>query len=533
MTVPTVLHGISCKAFCGGRILTMDMENPEVETVIFQNGRIIATGSSDLVNQYPVDEIIDLNGRTLLPGFIDSHLHLSFGCFLPEWADLTGCRDKDEILTRLKEYADLKPRKKWIVGFPWFDEHYGGISLTREDLDAAFPDVPAILIHTTFHSLVANTRACTLGGVRRDSPEPNSGFILKQDNGELSGVLIESACIPVLELALDIDTEMYAALIERAAKDLFRFGITAIHDPGVTPSAEAAYKLLHARERLPVSVLMMPHGRTLLDNQVRCRLQGEPYGSGDEHLRVGPVKVFGDGACKETTAYSLQIKGTSYKSGVYRDDFSHVIADATRNGFQVCIHCLGNRTVDAVLESIESTKTEIPTGFILRPRLEHLNLLSPEQIIRLSALHACASVQPQFLKHAGKLNKVPIEGATWFAYHDLMKNGIILGGSSDYPGGFMDGRDVIACICMAATMSDGQGNVISPDQVMPFEQWLWIYTAGSAGTGNQEHERGMLCEGMVADFVILNGDLDTVSPPVVDETWIAGNRVYSRNRDDA
>lgn len=144
-------------------------------------------------------------------------------------------------------------------------------------------------------------------------------------------------------------------------------------------------------------------------------------------------------------------------------------------------------------------------------------------------MNVCAAIQPQFLSRAGRLNKLPITNATWFAYKDMMENGITLGGSSDHPGGFMDARDVIACICMGATMSDGNGNVISPDQIMSFEKWLWIYTAGSAYVGNQESERGMLAKGLVADFVILDGLLDPKSPPVVDETWIGGKQVYCRN----
>lgn len=322
-----------------------------------------------------------------------------------------------------------------------------------------------------------------------------------------------------------MDTRKYAELIETAARDLHRFGITAIHDPGVTPGARAAYVLLKSENRLPVSVLMMPHGEALLDNRVQ-NLDEMSFGSGDERLRVGPVKVFGDGANKETTAFSVKVHGQTIPCGTYRDDFPDVIIDATKKGYQVCVHCLGNMTVDAVLDSFEAAMQCVPQGFCIRPRLEHLNLLSPEQIDRLSSMNACASVQPQFLMRAGHLNKVPIEGGKWFAYADLLNNGVVLGASSDHPGGFMDGRDVIACCCLASTMSDGRGDEIFPDQKMPFEKWLSIYTAGSAYLGSQENERGMLREGLVADFVILDGDLDPTHPPVVDETWIAGRQVY-------
>lgn len=519
-------------AFSGGRILTMNRSEPEVQAIIFQNGKILAAGQREIIQSYENVTTIDLKGKTLIPGFIDSHIHLSFGAFLPEWVDLHGCSSKEEVLSKMKMYADAHPQTEWIVGFPWFDLHYGGYDISREELDDAIASKPAILIHTSFHTLLANTKACNKVGINQESQDPDSGIIEKREDGEVSGVLLEAACVPVLAQALSISTRRYADLIERAARDLHRFGITAIHDPGVTPDTEAAYRLLHAEQRLPVSVLMMPHGKALLDNSIGDRLDGQPFGCGDEQLRVGPVKVFGDGATQKTTAFSFQMGDHTISSGEYRNDFQTTLLEAVRHGFQVCVHCVGNRTVDAVLDTFECAKKESQPGFILRPRFEHLNLLYKEQISRLASMNCCVSIQPQFLSRAGKLNQFPITQGTWFAYRDLMENGVPLGGSSDYPGGFMDGRDVIACISMGATMSDRKGNVVSSDQIMPFEEWLWIYTAGSAYVGNQEHERGMLAEGMVADFVILDGPLDPVSPPVVAETWIRGTRVYSRDNEN-
>ncbi len=501
--------------FTGGRILTMDPSVPEAEAVIIQNRRICAVGGKDILSRHPDAPICDLRGRTLIPGFIDSHIHLSFACFRQEWTDLTGCQTKEDILKRMGEHA-ARSDNECVIGFPWFDEYYGGIALTREDLDGAFPDKPAILIHTTFHEIVVNSRAGELSGIS----EPSQG----------TGLLREKACIPVYARALRINTRRYAELIEQEAKNLHQFGITAIHDPGVTPDAEAAYRVLHAEQRLPVSVLMMPHGSTLLDNRVGDRLMAEDYGTGDESLRVGPVKLFADGASQGTTAMSVMIQGQQYKSGSFRDDFQDMVLEAVRHRYQVCLHSLGNITTDAILDVATTAKNIAPDGFAFTPRLEHLNLLSREQIERLSRLEGRVCIQPQFLNRAAQLNKVPVEEATWFAYRDMQDAGIILGAGSDYPGGFMDARDVITCCSMGATMSDGQGNQVSPEQMMPFLEWLRIYTAGSARIGGQENERGMIREGFVADFVILDRDLTPESPPAVDETWVGGQRVYSRNR---
>ncbi|ACL15579.1 amidohydrolase [Methanosphaerula palustris] len=520
-----------CVAFTGGRILTMGSPE-EVDSVIFQSGKIIKTGPSKILDEFIPEDIINLHGRTLVPGFIDAHLHLSFGCFLPEWADLNGCASKEEILARMKKYAETYPQKEWIVGFPWLNSLYDGTGLSRADLDAIFPDRSVVLIHTTFHSMLVNSQALKHAEITRESPDPRSGFIERDKNGELSGTLIESACIPLYIQILAFDSTTYADLIERSGRELHQFGITAIHDPGVTPDAESAYSQLNAEKRLPVSVLMMPHGMTLLDNQVGERLQGPISGEGDEWLRTGPVKVFGDGVLMESTAISVTINGEKIASGTYRNDFQDVLIDAVSHGFQVCVHCLGNLTVDASLDCFESARKHAPPGFVIRPRLEHLNILSQDQIDRLASLNGCACVQPQFLMRAGHLNKTRFEGTKWFAYADMRDAGVVLAAGSDYPGGFMDARDVIACCRMGATMNDGQGNTISPEQALPFEQWLWMYTAGSAYVGGQECERGMIQEGLVADFVILEGDLNPDNPPVVAETWIAGRRVYLRTRNE-
>jgi len=517
-------------AITGGRILTMGSP-AEVDCVVFRSGRIVRIGPPEILSQLSPDEVVDLRGRTLVPGFIDAHLHLSFGCFLPDWVDLNGCTGVDEILARLKAYADSHPDRERIVGFPWFDALYDGTAISRSDLDAVFPDRAVVLIHTTFHSMIANSRALAEAGITADLPDPRSGFLRRDPTGELSGILVESACIPLYRHLLSIDSARVASMIERSARELHRFGITAIHDPCVTPAAESAYTVLHAERRLPVSVLMMPHGSTLLDNEVGERLEGEVTGEGDEWLRTGPIKVFGDGALQESTALSLIVNGEEIVGGTYRDDFQDVIVDAVSRGFQACVHCLGNRTVDAALDSFEAARRHAPPGFVLRPRLEHLNILSRDQVGRLAALNACACVQPQFLLRARHLNTSRFEGTTWFAYADLADAGVVLAGGSDYPGGFLDARDVLLCCHMGATMSDGCGNTISPEQALPFEQWLWNYTAGAAYAGGQEFERGQIREGMVADFVILEGDLHAERPPVVAETWVAGRCVYARSPD--
>lgn len=516
-------------AFTGGRILTMDPGQNHAETVVIGGGRILDVGDAGILEQYPGAAIVDLDGRTLLPGFIDSHNHLSsFGCFFPLWANLFGLTTKEAIQDRMRDHARKNPGNGWLVGFGWLDARSGGVDLTRQDLDELGSDRPVLVIQATFHLSVANSAALETAGIGRSTPDPRCGAIRRDADGMPTGVLVENAQVPVFDLTMKAGTREHADLIATRAKDLLPFGVTAVHDPGVTPAAAAAYRLLHDEGRLPVSVLMMPHGATLLDNHPDGWLDGPATGSGDESLRIGPVKVFADGATPETVAFTMTIRGRIIASGAYRDDFADVLLDATRRGSRVCVHSFGNATTDAVLDAFESAAESAPAGFEMRPRLEHVTLISETQIRRLAAMGGCACIQPQFLVRAANYARAPVENARWLAYADLLRAGVRVAASSDDPGGFMDARDPIQGSAMGSTMSSGDGNTVFPDQVLPFETWLGMYTAGGAYAGGQENERGMLKRGLVADLVILEGALDPRNPPVVDETWKYGRIVYRR-----
>lgn len=378
-------------AFTGGRILTMDPERSHVEAIVITGNRIVDVGDNSILKSYPNAKVIDLHGRTLLPAFIDAHNHLSINCFLPEWVNLKGLTNRDAILEAVKQLSRNQLGKGWVVGLRWFDAPLGGVDLTRKDLDEICLDRPVLLIHFTGHKSVVNIRALELTGINCSTPNLQCGTDMYDSDGIPSGVLIESAQAPVFKLAMERSTGEYAALIEARARDLLSLGITTVHDPGVTPAAHAAYRQLHAEGRLPISVLMMPHDEMLLmqsDNHVYHCLEGPVTGTGDEWLRVGPIKLFADGATQETIAFSFKIGGKTITSGAYRNDFEEGLLEATRRGFRVCVHSCGNATTDAVLDAFDRAACHAPIGFEMRPRLEHLFLLNVAQIKRLAAREA-------------------------------------------------------------------------------------------------------------------------------------------------
>ncbi len=516
-------------AFTGGRILTMDLGRSCADVLVIRGRYIVDVGDRNILKSYPYAEVIDLHGRTLLPAFIDAHNHLSINCFLPEWANLKGLTKKNVILNVVKQHSQNHPSKEWVVGLGWFDASLGGVDLTRKDLDEVCPDRPVLLIHFTGHKSVANTQALELAGISHSPPDLRGKTDIRNCDEISTGVLVDNEQAPVFKSAMERSTGEYADLIEARARDLLSFGITAVHDPGVTPAAQSAYRQLYAEGRLPISVLMMLHDEMpmmLFDNQVSRCIKGPVTGTGDEWLRVGPIKLFADGATRETIAFSFRVGGKTITSGACRNDFEDALLEATRRGFRVCIHSCGNATTDAVLDAFERAAHDAPAGFEMRPRLEHLFLLDVAQIKRLDAMGGCACIQPQYLAASHGFKQIPEEISRWFPFRDLAEGGVTVAAGSDDPCGLIDGRDPIAGSVMGATMSDGKGNVLFPEQTLPFEQWLWMYTAGAAYAGGQENERGMLKKGMVADLVVLEGDLSPEKPPFVAETWAGGEKVY-------
>ena len=255
-------------AFVGGKIITMNAEKNHAEVVVVQGEHIVDVGDKNILKSYPEAKIMDLHGKILLPAFIDPHNHLSLACFVPQWVKLDGLLDKDALIGVIREhaqahleadsnhviclneaiqkYGQAHSEEKWIIGFPWEGAETGGIALTKSDLDAACPDRPVLLINGSLHKAIVNTEALALSGIDQSFKDTNNGMIIRDDNGEPTGELLETAMIPALKLALDINTEEYADIIETRAKELLAYGITSVHDPGVTPAAETAYQYLFA-----------------------------------------------------------------------------------------------------------------------------------------------------------------------------------------------------------------------------------------------------------------------------------------------
>jgi predicted amidohydrolase YtcJ len=500
----------------------MDPFRPDPEVVIIAGDRIAAAGERALLEAHPGIAVESLGGRTLLPGFIDAHNHLSIAALHPVWADLSQVADVEQLRRMLSVHAAREPDVAWIRGASW-NEVTTGLMLDRETLDGLGLDRPIVVAHYTLHQGVVSSAGLAALGVGRTTPDPPGGLIMREADGRPSGLLVERAwsLAHARSLAAYHDPDRWADLFVSRARQLLRDGITAVHDAACAPAAEAVYRALHGARRLPLSVLMMPHAEALLERLDPGRLDGPPTGEGDEWLRVGPLKLFADGGIAPAMRVTMGGRpGEPF--GILFPGLAEDVGRATERGFAVAVHAIGNLGLAAALDALAPAARRRGGERLLR--IEHLCFAAPAQFADMAALGLVGVVQPGFVHHIGAaVEGVPFEEESWLAFDAMARAGIRLAASSDDPCAF---HEPLRTAAVGATRRTASGGTLDLAQALGYEEWLRLYTAGAAYAGGQEHERGTLTPGKRADLVVLEGALDPEHPPSVAETWVGGVRVH-------
>lgn len=504
--------------FRGGPIRTMDTRQPSAEVVVASTGRILEVGPAALADRHRGATVVDLAGRTLIPAFIDAHDHLSIAALQPRWGDASALVDRAQLVEAIRAQAAAEPEAAWIRLHGW-DEAVTGFEPTREDLDAAGVDRPVVLAHSSLHQCVASSAALDALGIGRTTKDPAGGEIGRRAGGEPDGRLVERAWSEAhaRSLAAYADPDRWAEHIAAHARTLWAEGITAVHDAACAPAAEEVYRTMAAAGTLPVSVVALPHPAALLSTDLGERLDGPPTGEGDERLRVGPVKVFADGGV--AIALDAAIGGHRIRLGITMDDLDEAACRAVDRGFGVAVHAIGNVGVDRALDALELASRRIRSAALLR--VEHATVTRPSHWRRMADLGAVAVVQPGFVEHIGhQSHGVGFDDDHWLAFAGLLDAGVVLAGSSDAP---CAPRPPLWGAGLGASRTTSSGIRLDVDQAVGLDAWLHAYTAGAAQAGGQEHERGRIAPGLVADLVVL--DL-AAEVPVVAETWRAGQLVH-------
>ena len=478
--------------------------------------------------------VIDGNGRTLLPGLIDAHGHiLSYGRLLLQ-VDLGGSLSETEAAQRVADFYSNNEELEWIQGRGWNQVLWESNEFPGADsLDLVVSDKPVWLRRIDGHAGWANTKAMELAGVTRESEDPNGGQIIRDENGYPTGVFIDTAMNYIASQIPTSTTEELKNALSMAMNRLASYGLTAVHDAGVSSQTIAAYKQLAEEGPLPirVNVMLAASDPLFLD-----RLEEGYFRSDDDTLTINSVKIVGDGALGSRGAALIEdYSDDSDNRGLlrYNDErLEYLMRVAMNGGFQVNTHAIGDNANMKVLDNYERLISETDSRN-LRHRIEHAQILRYEDILRFAQLGVIPSMQAT---HAtsdknmaqDRIGEVRIQGA--YAWRKLMQADTLIANGSDFP---VESPDPFWGLHASVTRQDQSNEPPGgwlPDERMSLEEAFASFTVNAAFAGHQENLLGTLEAGKKADFIIIDRDIFKIPENELWqtqalETWVNGEKI--------
>lgn len=512
--------------FTGGRVRTLDAARPTAHTIGVLHGRIV--GLDDDLHGVRADRTVDLGGQPVLPGFHDAHHHLSLTGFRLASLDLRPGRvhDLDDLYLAVAEYARGLEPDAWIRGSGYDQNFLDGRHPTAEHLDKVAGGRPVILEHVSGHMLVANTRAFELAGHpgREGFPDIPGGGIPRDEHGRPFGLLQESAMAPILELVRPVPLGDVQHNLRLASDQAVSYGLTSVTEPGIgeirmvgnSPVDYHAYQTAVEARLLRVRTTLMPFVTTLhpfadLPEQDWLGLDlGIRTGLGDDMLRVGPVKIVADGSfIGRSAAMHACYHGEPDNTGVMLfepDRLTEFVVGAHKAGWTVATHAIGDRAISHVLDAVELAQRAALRPDV-RHRIEHFAFASPEHVARAARLGVIPVPQGVFLSDFGDgmaAAVAPERAGDIYRVKSLADAGIVLNGSTDSP--VSDANPLVSLHDMVNRRTRS-GRVLGPGERISVAEAVRAYTHGSAYAVGQEHDKGTLSVGKLADFVALSDDL--------------------------
>ena len=509
-------------------VLTMDPDpaaRPRAAAVAIADGRIEALDA----DPSRAARVVDLRGATVLPGFHDAHNHMvGFGMSLSE-VDISSppIGGLDELYAAIARRAETTAPGDWVIG-SGYDQNKLGAHPDRDALDRVAPGRRVWLRHTSGHMCVVNSPVLAALGVDSAAIEVPGGRVATDADGRPTGLLEERAQLLVGSLVYPYPLAELADAIARASAEYLKEGVTSATEAGIgggwvahSPAELAAYAAAREQGRLGVRVELMaarevlhPLGAHPGDNLVAALDLGIRTGFGDDWIRLGPVKIFADGSLVGRTAAVHDPYHGSDGSGYLQaeeDELRAAIIAAHRSGWQVATHAIGDRAIDVVLDAYARALAEYPRRDP-RHRIEHFAVVQPRQVARAAELGVIAVPQGRFATELGDgmLAAVGPDRAEWlYRQRSLLEAGMVLPGSSDRP--VVSGAPLLGIADMVNRRT-ASGAPFNPGEAVTARQALRAWTWGSAYASRQEHVKGSIAPGMLADLVVLSEDPTAVSP---------------------
>ncbi|MDQ1812716.1 amidohydrolase [Massilia sp. CCM 9210] len=505
-------------------------------------GRILAVGSAAQTRaKAPKARHIDLQGKTVLPGLIDAHGHVfGLGEMLTQ-LDLAGSATLADALKAATDYARANPSHAWLRGRGWNQEIWKlGRFPTAAELDGAVADRPVWLERVDGHAGWANTRAMQLAGITRDTPDPAGGKIVRDADGNATGVLIDAAQELVAKVLPRQSEAQARVVLDRALRQIAQMGLTSVHDAGVNVGQDALYRSYADQGKLTARVYGMIGDVGADFDQLSAKGPLKTYANDLYALRA--VKLYADGALGSRGAALIAPYSDEPASHglLFRQNADiHAMMDkAMRRGYQVNVHAIGDAGNRQILDGYEQliARYKSKGGAALRHRVEHAQVVALSDIARFKTIGIVPSMQPT---HATsdmnmaeqRVGPERIKGA--YAWRTFLKQGSRIACGSDFP---VESSNPFFGIHAAVTRQDAAGRPAAgwyANEAMTLKEALRCFTLDAAWAGHQEKTTGSLEKGKWADFIVVDRDLFTM--PAADihkvgvlQTWVAGRQVFKK-----
>ena len=516
------------------KVFTIDEDQPQAEAFAVKSDRFTAVGSSsDLRNLASSGtEIIDAEGMTVVPGFIDAHSHPS-SAGVNELVQVNAdLRSITEIKEVLRQRAAITQEGQWVRAFKYDDTKLAeGRPINRFDIDEVVPNHPAVVGHRGGHTGVYNSMALALAGVTSETPDPPGGRFYRDSNGVLTGLAAERARYVFNSLIpSDSTREQRRDGVKLITELMTKAGLTSVHQTGASRNDMIAYQDARADGGMRFRMYLFPRVQ-LFEDLVNAGIR---TGFGDEVLRIGAVKFSADGSASERTMrMSTPFEGRPDDYGILtmsQEEIHEAVENAHRNDFQIGIHANGDVTIELVLNAYERVQRLWPRNDP-RHRIEHCSLVNPALLQRIKDLGVIPAPFYTYVHyHGNKWVEYGEEKMRWmFAHKSFLDYNIPVAPASDYtPGPF----EPMMALQSMVTRKDFDGRVWGPNQRITIDQAMRICTLNGAYASFEENIKGSITAGKLADFVILADDPHDVDPDNIKNieivrTVVGGTTMYA------
>ncbi len=516
-----------------GNIITLNSAQPRVSAIAISYGRVVALGDNDAIRALGNSSTseVNLDGKTVLPGLTDAHLHWEWQARALRSVDVFEVESKEIALECVKARVASTPAGEWITGRGWAQDLWENREFpTKEDLDAVAPDHPVALNAKSGHALWANSKALELAGITNSTTDPEGGQIYRDAQGEATGILLEDPAMNMVRNNVPVPTsDQLADMMVDAQELALKSGLTMIHDFD-NPSCLAALQILRERGDLSLRVVKQINQAWLsaaLDSGIRRNF-------GDDWIRIGALKLFADGALGPKTALMFDpYEGEPDNYGIVvvdKDEMTEYVSRASANGLPSTIHAIGDKAVHDVLDVFETVRTEEKvrdeSTSTRRHRIEHVQIMHPTDLDRLAELDIIASMQPIHATSDMFMADRYWGERTQYAYNPRIQldRGVTLAFGSDAPVEPFDPFIGIHAAITRQRNGKPEGGWY-PDARLTLDETLLAFTQGSAYAANMEDRLGKLAEGYLADLIVLDRDIYAIEAEEILDINVLGTMV--------